>query len=363
MERLATEKKCILYEDLDGKVYDVDLPLISNVDPVQLRANLGIPDYVDLDYFPMRSAMVTLWASMNAPNLHQQYPHAFEKQVSDKPIPALLFGGAAIRIQCPSSNGKGALARGIKDTDFIVPKKQGINFYKMLLGMSKSFGSIYTSFATANDRRFNTWRYGERYRLTTINGVTAEGEPTITVLDLFCDRINLRHRVEIKDVGLFERYKENLYTVGLEALLLSKGQFIFDMPSETRDDLKRKGQEYRILQYPHFAKDRVIIGMEDKDLKDVASVFLDHDIGKGSGKIDPQTLRKAFEKDNKLALSVTLNVRNLVERPEILAKWLSKNETATVTSRIEALFKELPKVDKKWDRPWWDTEVETPVIE
>jgi hypothetical protein len=52
-----------------------------------------------------------------------------------------------------------------------------------------------------------------------------------------------------------------------------------------------------------------------------------------------------------------------VERPEILPKWLSKSEAATVISRVEALFKELPKVDKKWDKPWWDTEVETPIIQ
>jgi hypothetical protein len=311
----------------------------------------------------MKSAMVILWASMNTPTLHKQYPQAFEKQVSDKPIPALLFGGGAIKIQCRSSNGKGPLARGIKDTDFIVPKKQGINFFKMLLNMDRAFGSMYTSFATSNDRRFNMWRYGERYRLTAINGVTAEGEPTITVIDLFCDRVNLRHRVEIKDAGLFERYKENLYTVGLEALLLSKGQFIFDMPAATREDLKQKRQEYRILEYPHYAKDRVIIGMEEKDLKDVAAIFLDHEVGNGAGRIDSKVLRKAFERDNKLALSVTLNVKNLVDKPEILAKWLSDSEAATVRGRVESLFKELPRVDKKWDKPWWDTEVETPVIE
>jgi hypothetical protein len=233
----------------------------------------------------------------------------------------------------------------------------------MLLGLGEGFGSIYTSFATANDRRFNTWRYGERYRLTTINGITADGEPTLTVLDIFCDRINLRHKVEIKDIGLFERYKENLYTVGLEGLLLSKGQFIFDMPKETAEDLKQKNQEYRMLQYPYFAKDRIIVGMEDKDLKDVAAIFLDHEVGKGSEKIDTSVMRKAFERDIKLALSVTLNIRNLVERPEILAKWLSNNEVEAVVGKINALFKELPKVDKRWDKPWWDTEVETPIIQ
>ena len=363
MERLKTANKFILYEDMDGKVYDVDLPLTSKVNTAKLRENLGIPAYVDLDYFPMKSAMIILGASMNAHVLHEQYPDAFEKKVSDKPIPALLFGGAAVKIHCQSANGNGPLARSIKDTDFIVPKKQGMGFFKLLLGLGKAFGTMYTSFATANDRRFNTWRYGERYRLTTVNGVTAEGEPTITVLDLFCDRINLRHKVEIKDVGLFERYKENLYTVGLEALLLSKGQFIFDMPKEAAEDLKQKNQEHRILDYPHFDKERIIIGMEEKDLKDVASIFLDHDVGKGTEQIDVQALRKAFDRDKKLALSVTLNIMNLAQKPEILSRWLSKSEASAVTSKIEALFKELPKVDKKWDKPWWDTEVETPIIQ
>jgi hypothetical protein len=135
------------------------------------------------------------------------------------------------------------------------------------------------------------------------------------------------------------------------------------MPKETEEDLKHKGQEHRILKYPYFAKDRVIIGMEEKDLKDVAAIFLDHDIGKGNERIDPQTMRKSFDQDKKLALSVTLNIMNLVERREILARWLSKNEVAAVAAKIELLFKELPRVDKKWDKPWWDTEVETPIIE
>jgi len=67
--------------------------------------------------------------------------------------------------------------------------------------------------------RFNTWRYGERYRLTTINGITAGGEPKINCSGLFCDRRKPRHRVEIKDIGLFERCKENLYIGRFEGLL------------------------------------------------------------------------------------------------------------------------------------------------
>ena len=354
-------KRFILYRDLDGTAYDVELPLTSNVDVEELRESLGLPSYIDLNYFPMRSAMVTLWASVNAPKLHELYPRAFEKRVSKEPIPALLFGGAAVKILCRSANSGGSLARAIKDTDFIVPKKQGIDFYKLLLNMHKAFGTQYKSFATANDRRFNMWRHGERYRLTTINGITEDGLPKITVLDLFCDCIDLRHKVEVKDV--FERFRENLYTIGLEHLLLSKAQFILDMPKECIEQLRRCECDYRILSYPYYAEDKIITGMEDKDVKDVCAIFLDHEIGTGREKIDSQKLRKLLEKDKKLALTVTLNLKNLIEKSDVLKKWMSKSEVSTVTDKIGALLKELPKVDKKWDKPWWNTAVETPTIE
>ena len=351
----------ILYQDLDGTTYDVELPLTSSVDAKELRENLGLPSYIDLNYFPMRSAMVTLWAAANAPKLHEMYPNAFEKRVSDKPIPALLFGGAAVKIHCKSANAGGSLARAIKDTDFIVPKKQGMEFYKLLLNMDKAFGTQHKSFTTANDRRFSTWRHGERYRLTTINGITEEGFPKITVLDLFCDCIDLRHKVEVKNV--FERYRENLYTIGLEHLVLSKAQFILDMPKERMEELKQCEQDYRILSYPYYAEDKIVLGMEDKDTKDVCTVFLDHDVGKRAENIDSQKMRKILEKDKKLALTVRLNLKNLVEKSDVLQKWMSKNEVSTVTDRIGTLLEELPTVDKKWDKPWWNTAVETPVIE
>jgi len=354
-------KKFILYKDLDGTTYGVELPLTSSVDAGELRESLGLSSYIDLDYFPMRSAMVTLWAAVNAPKLHEIYPNAFEKRVSDKPIPALLFGGAAVKIHCKSANAGGSLKRTIKDTDFIVPKRQGMDFFKLLLNMDKAFGTQHKSFATANDRRFNMWRSGERYRLTTINGITEEGLPKITVLDLFCDCIDLRHKVEVKDV--FERFRENLYTIGLEHLLLSKAQFILDMPKECTEQLKQCECDYRILSYPYYAEDKIIVGMEDKDTKDVCAVFLDHDVGKGAESIDSQEMRKILERDKKLALTVTLNLKNLVDKAELLRRWMSKSEVSIVADRISALLKDLPTIDKKWDKPWWNTAVETPIIE
>jgi len=357
----CSDGRFVLYKDLDGTTYEVDLPLTAHVDAREFRDSLGLPSYINLGYFPMKSAMVVLWASLNAPRLHELYPKVFEKVVSKNPIPALLFGGAAVKIHCPSANSGGSLERPIKDTDFIVPKKQGVDFYKLLLRMDGAFGTQYKSFATANDRRFNAWRHGERYRLTTINGITEEGLPKITVLDLFCDAIDLRHKVNVKDS--FTGYRENLYTIGLENLIISKAQFILDMPKSSLEELKRCQCDYRVLPYPYYAEDKIIVGMEDKDVKDVCAIFLDHEIGAGTEKIDVQRMRKILEKDKKLTLTVTLNLKNIVEKADVLKRWMSKSEISRVTDRIQHLLKELPIVDKKWDKPWWNTAVETPIIE
>jgi len=354
-------EKAILYTDVDGTTYEVELPLTSKVDPEEIREELGAPSYVDMNYFPMKSAMVTIWAALNAKELHKRYPEAFKKKVSEKPIPTLLFGGAAVKICCKCANGQSSLSRKIKDTDYIVPKKQGLDFYKLLLNMDKAFGTCYRSFATMNDRRFIAWRHGERYRVTTIEGIAEEGIPIVGVMDVLCDRIDLRHEINVEDA--FERYKENVYTIGLEHLILSKAQFIMDYPKESLDKLKEHEQEYRILPYHHYADDKVVLGMEDKDVKDVCAIFLDHSIGNGIGEISSEKIGKVLKKDQKLALTITLNLANVAEKTDMLEKWVKKSEAATITDRIQALLKGLPEVDKKWDKPWWNTAVETPVIE
>jgi len=354
-------EKAVLYEDVDGTTYEVELPLTSNVEPEEIREELGVPSYVDMDYFPMKSAMVTIWAAVNAKELHKRYPQVFKKRVSKKPIPVLLFGGGAVKILCEDANCQGSLSRKLKDTDYVVPKKQGLDFYKLLLNMHEAFGTMYKSFKTKSDGLFNAMRHGDRYRIRTIEGIAEGGIPMVGVMDLLCDRIDLRHEIKVEDA--FERYKENLYTIGLEYLILSKTQFIMDYPKEKLDKLREHNQEYRILPYPYYADDKVVLGMEDKDAKDVCAIFLDHSIGNGIGEISSDKIRKVLRKDQKLALTATLNLANLAEKTDMLKKWVKKREAATITGRIQTLLKGLPKVDKKWDKPWWNTAVETPIIE
>ncbi|MDH5782656.1 MAG: hypothetical protein OEZ35_03200 [Candidatus Bathyarchaeota archaeon] len=353
--------KAILYEDVDGTTFEVELPLTSNIDLEEIMKELGVPSYVDMDYFPMKSAVVSIWAALNAKELHQRYPQAFEKRVSKKLIPVLLFGGAAVKMHCEHSNGTGLLSREIKDTDFIVPKKQGLDFYKLLLSIDEAFGTRYKSFSTKSDRLFNALRHGERYRIRTIEGVTDEGIPIVGVMDILCDHISLRHRIEVKDA--FKKYRENLYTIGLEYLILSKAQFIMDFSKEKLSELREHEQEFRILPYPHYADDKVVLGMEEKDVKDICAIFLDHSIGNGKEEINSERMEKILKKDQKFALTATLNLENLVEKPDALKRWLKKSDVATVTDRIKTLLKSLPKVNKKWDKPWWNTAVETPIIE
>jgi hypothetical protein len=350
-----------LYQEIDGAKHEVDLPLTSLVDIRKMMSELDLPSYIDLEYFPMRTAIAMLWASQKANEVHKLYPQAYDKQVNNKPISALLFGGAAMKFHCEHSNGKGALSRAIKDVDIIVPKNQGSNFCKLLLSLDRAFGTQFKFFRTKGDGFFNAMRQGQRYRIRTINGINEEGLPTVTVLDVFCDYIDLRHKIEVKDG--FERCKDNLYTIGLEYMILSKCQFITEASKADADLLTEHGQEFRILTYDHYSPEKVVLGLEEKDARDVCAVFLDHPIGQGKEEINPDKMRKVLEKDKKLALTVTLNLQNLKDRTELLGKWLTASEVAIVVDRLETLLNALPKVEKKWDKPWWNTAVETPLIE
>ena len=363
MLRIGVEgmSKAVLYEEPGGPAYEVQLPLTSSVEIGDIMKELRLPSYIDLDYYPMRSAIVTIWACQKAPELHRLYPNAYEKDVDKKPVSALLFGGGAMKVHCEHSNGKGPLSRSIKDADFIVPKGQGSSFCRALLGTAKAFGTQFTYFRTKGDILFNAMRQGQRYRLRTINGVTREGFPTVTVLDVFCDSIDLRHKIEVKDI--FEHSQENLFTVGLENLILSKSQFITDVSKSDAGLLEKGGQDFRILPYDGYAHDKTVLGMEEKDIKDVCALFLDHAVGEGNEEISRNKIRRAGEKDKKLALTVTLNLRNMTERVGLLEKWLQSSDINKIVDRIHSVLDVLPRVDKRWDKPWWNTAVETPMID
>ncbi|KPV65305.1 MAG: hypothetical protein AOA65_0272 [Candidatus Bathyarchaeota archaeon BA1] len=360
---MAKFTKFTLFQDFDGTTFEEEAPLTSKVDVEELRTELGIPKYVDLSYFPLERAVVTIWASLNAQKLHELFSDVVSARIYKAPISSILFGGAAIKFHCPSTNDRSnPLHRDIKDVDFIVPMKQGAAFYKLLLILKDIAGTRYLHFKTYQDRRFNAMRKGRMYRAHTIRGFEKGSEPMVSVMDIFCDEINLRHNVKI--VEEFKRPEESLHTIGLENMILSKCQFVFDLPVTALDELKKAEQDFRVLSsYKHYDPRKIIVGMEEKDMRDVCAILLDHDIGNGPDEICVSKIVKVLKKDKKFALTCSLNLQNIIERGDFLGKLgLTRSQISRVIDRVNSLLKAIPRVDKKWDKPWWNIDVETPKI-
>lgn len=347
-----------LYEDYDGTVYEVDVPLSSKINVKQVSEELGIPDYVKIENLATKRAIVTIWAARNAPKLN------LSRKISGALNP-LLFGGMAVKIHCPSANKpNGPLNRQVKDVDFVVPKREGRLLVNLMLEMGKLFGSCYLHFITKGERWFNLTRAGKRYRVRGILDVT-NNTPQVGVIDIFCDELPFRHTIKIKNS--FTRAKENLYTIGLENLLLSKCQFIFSMPKDKERELIEANQDFRILPYESL-KDEIVIGMELKDMKDVAAILLDHEIGEGPEQININKIREILSRgmlgyDKKFTLTFRLNLSNLINRIDVLRKeGLSNSDADKIIKNAMQILEKIPKIDKKWGKPWWNIDVEIPKI-
>ncbi len=353
-------KQHVLFKEFDGREVTVELPLTSKVNVEEFREDLGVPKYVDLGYFPMRRAVATLWAARNAHRLHEIYPNLAER-ISKKPLDTLLFGGGAVKILCPSANDRGSpLNRSIKDVDLIVSKKHGSKLCKLLLALGDSFGTEYLHFITKSDRLFNAMRHGDRYRVRAIDEYRPDEVPVVGFMDIFADDIDLRHRVTCRDV--LREPEKNLYTIGPEKMILSKCQFIMEVSEESLPDIKESNQEYRLLPYEHY-KGGLLLGMEAKDVKDVFTLFLDHPLGEDGGKIHLDKLVHDLKRDRKSRKTIRLNLENLqTHLGELMDLGLTQNQISTVYNRLEEVLETIPRSEEKWDKPWWNVEVETPKI-
>jgi len=364
-EQIWTEgraMKAVLYRDVSGEEISVDLPLTSMVDVEQLKREIGLPEYVDMSYFPLQRAVVTIWAAKHAHELDKLYPQQVEKRVAKRSISVLLFGGGGFRICCPTSNAIGGpFSRHLKDVDIIVSKRQATDFYRMLLLLGQTCGSRFTHFRTPSDKYFNAMRHGDRYRIRTIDSINADGTPVPGVMDILCDEIDLRHMVDARKA--LQDPEANVYTIGLEGLILSKCMFIMEVPEAKVDALKESGQEHRILDYSYYRPGAVLIGMEEKDIKDVCAVFLDHEVGEGYSQINPRKIADVLEGDKKFRKTVRLNLENIARNEQYLASLgASAGDISTIVERITATLQYVKQSDERWDKPWWNTDVETPEI-
>ncbi len=353
--------RCLLTEDYDKTRYEVDTPLTSRVDYARVRKDLAVPDYVDSESFLMERGLVTVWAAQNPSRLKEFGTSPQLEKIKDDPIPVLFFGGGAVKLLSKVANDpKNPLCREIGDIDLIASRKRGQDLYKLLLVLGEVCGTRYYHFITLTDQRFNAMMVGKRYRVRAIDKILNDDIKSGTV-DIFIDGIDLRHKVDVRDA--FEDPERYDYTIGPTNLVLAKCQYILDTPKSSYGDIKEYKLEYRILDYPHYRSDRLLVGIEEKDMKDVCAVLLDRDVGEERGMVNTSLIRNVLERDKKFALTFRLNIESLLRNESHFKEiGLPDSSIETIFSRANKVLEAVPATEKKWSNPWWNEDVETPHI-
>lgn len=339
----------------------LELPLTSRVDLEELRNDLGIPEWVDTGYFHMRRAAVIIWASQNVKKLNEILK-GFKSQISDRPINLVLFGGGAFKMHCPSSNLSGSpLNRPVNDVDFVMESKRSGDVKRLLLSLGTATGTQYTHFMTNLDRRWTALRGGKRILIRALDFARADESPRITTMDVIADKLDLCHTIDLREA--VAKPRENLYTIGLENLLLSKCQFITMVQASELVKLKEAHQDFRVLNHKGLNEGRIAVGMESKDMKDVCALLLDHEFGDGNDELTLKSLHRILEHDDKLALTVRLNLQNIRTNIALIASWgLSEEALQNINGKLDTLLSAMPEPKKNHSKPWWNTDVETPKI-
>jgi hypothetical protein len=354
--------RCLLTEDYDRTRYEVETPLTSTLDYKLVRSELHIPEYVDPTSYLLERGIVTIWAAMNPGTITKLASAPEQLKIKDQPIPVLLFGGGAVKMLCPVANDRNSpLFRDIDDIDLIASRKRAQDLYKLLLALGDICGTRYYHFVTRTDRRFNAMRAGKRYRVRAIDRILSEDSLKPGTLDIFTDEIDLRHKLDVRPA--LDDPEGNLYTIGAENVLMAKCQYIFDAPRSVQKEIVQQGLEYRVLNYPAYRSDRLLMGIEEKDIKDICSIFITYDLGEGKGNLNPQKIRQVMERDKKFSLTFRLNLESFQRNEKFLKDiGMSRTDIERVVSRVSAMLAALPEVDKKWSNPWWNVDVETPQI-
>jgi len=333
----------------------VETPLTNKVDASRVREELELPQYIDTDCFRIRKCLAILWTSGHAHKIHEIHPNILDKRICSEPINVCFLGGVAIKLHCPSSNVKGPFFRHLNDVDMIVSRKRSGDFKKLLLKLGDICGSQYLNFMTSSERRFTALQAGKRFFMRTFDEIREDGTPRIGVMDVLLDKIEMCHTIDVAEE--LKNPKVNNYTIGLSKLLLSKAQYIKKISKQEAVELQECGENHRVLPYQY---ENTLIGMETKDIKDVAVLLLDHQFGEGDDELDLERMARALERDRKLSLTVRLNLQNMLNNIDTIKDFgVTEDKMQIIRSRLEILLKEVPNQElTEWKKPWWNTFVE-----
>lgn len=308
------------------------LPLEYGRDPSSARQSMGLADYVDVTDPIIARAVGIL--------------HGLAQELPGHPI--ALLGGVAFRFRSPTSNSlSSGLRRPLHDIDISCHHSDAKKVHSALLALGPKHGSALSIVETHADRMFNALMGGRRLRLHNVNQVV-DGRCVLGTIDVLADEFRFCHNMNLKS-DIADAPKDG-HTLNLSTLLLSKLQFIQSIPAEHQDQVPG-----RVLG--PFGKRELIIGPEDKDVRDVLALLIDRPLGEGFGQISTARFVEPLKGDWGFWTTVRLNLDHLGKSP--LFEGLPPEWQATLRPRIEALRAATDQVQPRrrfgfLQREWWE---------
>lgn len=344
---MAVNAKVLFQSNVTGEKVLVDLPLDDDLDQDRVCAELGLGPWVDIEDAHVRNAVAALWATRQKDARSQAVGRG--RRRGGGALNVKVFGGVGFRLLCPSSNA-GPLRRSLNDIDYVTERGAGPAFVEALSSLHARLGSRYLHYLTHDDTRFNAQQGGRRFRVQMVVSAAGGQDALAADVDVFAHELSFCHRIPIEDAM---RAPGPSLPLGL--LVLTKCQFIRAVP-----DARMTGEHSSRVLSP-LKGGRVAIGMEPKDLVDVAAAFADHDIG--SETLDPTTILEGTSRDWGLATTLMLNLRNRDWTEHVLrARGVDPETTARVVSGMERLAdmieERMPRRPRLRLREEWWEEVE-----
>jgi hypothetical protein len=215
------------------------------------------------------------------------------------------LGGTAIAIHCPSARSK-ALMRDYPDIDLAGHAKEA-------KGITKAFGDL----GFLPNKRFNALHGAKRLKFAEENSETD--------VDVFLDVFEMCHKLDFKD-----RLELDEYTISLADLLMTKLQ---------------------------------IVELNEKDVRDVIALVLDHNFGPDQDQIDYDYIAKLCGDDWGLWKTLSNNAQNISGQVDNYA--ITEDEKKKAKLRLEVFLKRLEDEPKgtRWklrarvgeSRKWYET--------
>jgi hypothetical protein len=191
------------------------------------------------------------------------------------------LGGMAVALHCPSARHR-ALTREYPDIDLVGHAKEG-----------KEIKKVFVDLGFDSNKRFNALHGKKRLKF-----LDTKSEVDI---DIFLDVFEMCHKFDFKD-----RLNLDEYTISLADLLMTKLQ---------------------------------IVELNEKDVRDVIAIFLDHPAGRGREEIDDDYIASLCGDDWGLWKTISMNCEKILE---FLNDYeLPDEEKQKVKSRLASFLKRL----------------------